>query len=72
MRGALRARIFFGAAVSFAALAAQWPILLAYIISFIQISLAWHEHHDTFVRVEIRDRNGKKAWTAPIDVRAAK
>ncbi len=27
---------------------------------------------DTFVRVEIRDRNGKKAWTAPIDVRAAK
>ena len=32
---------------SVSAIAAQWPILLAYIISFLQIFLAWHEHHDS-------------------------
>ena len=36
----------------FAAIAAQWPILLAYIISFLQIFLAWHEHHDSVAPAE--------------------
>ena len=35
-----------------AAIAAQWPILLAYIISFLQIFLAWHEHHDSVAPAE--------------------
>ena len=33
--------------VSMDAVAEQWPTLVAYIISFIQIFLAWHEHHDS-------------------------
>lgn len=33
--------------MSMAAVAEQWPTLVAYIISFIQIFLAWHEHHDS-------------------------
>lgn len=33
--------------ISMAAVAEQWPTLVAYIISFIQIFLAWHEHHDS-------------------------
>lgn len=33
--------------VSMAALLSQWPTLLAYIISFVQVFLAWHEHHDS-------------------------
>lgn len=33
--------------VSMEAVAEQWPTLVAYIISFIQIFLAWHEHHDS-------------------------
>lgn len=28
------------------------PVLTAYIVSYIQIFLAWHEHHDTFVKAE--------------------
>lgn len=31
----------------------QWPILMAYIISFVQIFLAWHEHHDSFANAEL-------------------
>lgn len=34
------------------AMAAQWPIMLAYIISFLQIFLAWHEHHDSIAPAE--------------------
>ena len=33
--------------ISMAAIAEQWPTLIAYIISFVQIFLAWHEHHDS-------------------------
>lgn len=33
--------------VSIAAVMDQWPTLIAYIISFIQVFLAWHEHHDS-------------------------
>ena len=33
--------------VSLAAFTEQWPVLAAYIVSFIQIFLAWHEHHDS-------------------------
>ena len=36
----------------FAAVAAQWPVMLAYIISFLQIFLAWHEHHDSVAPAE--------------------
>lgn len=32
---------------SFAAISAQWPTLIAYVISFVQVFLAWHEHHDS-------------------------
>ena len=38
--------------VSMDAVAEQWPTLVAYIISFIQIFLAWHEHHDSFAFAE--------------------
>lgn len=34
--------------VSMQAVKEQWPTVLAYIISFIQIFMAWHEHHDSF------------------------
>ncbi|WP_051600454.1 TMEM175 family protein [Eubacterium sp. AB3007] len=37
---------------SFRAVAAQWPTMLAYIISFLQIFLAWHEHHDSIANAE--------------------
>ena len=37
---------------SLAAAGRQLPVLLAYLISYTQIFLAWHEHHDTFLRVE--------------------
>ena len=33
--------------VTAAAIEERWPILLAYVISFTQIFLAWHEHHDS-------------------------
>ena len=33
--------------ISAAAVAEQWPTLIAYIISFVQVFLAWHEHHDS-------------------------
>ena len=32
---------------SFAAISGQWPTMVAYIISFVQVFLAWHEHHDS-------------------------
>lgn len=38
--------------VSMAAVKEQWPTFLAYIISFIQIFMAWHEHHDSFAFAE--------------------
>ncbi len=37
---------------SMEAIRQQWPTMLAYMISFAQIFLAWHEHHDTFVNAE--------------------
>ena len=37
---------------SMAGFAEQWPTLLAYIISFMQIFLAWHEHHDSLAPAE--------------------
>ena len=37
---------------SVAEMARQWPTLLAYIISFLQIFLAWHEHHDSVAPAE--------------------
>ena len=37
---------------TWAAVRAQLPTLLAYIGSFLQIFLAWHEHHDVFAKVE--------------------
>lgn len=39
--------------ISMAAVAEQWPTLVAYIISFIQIFLAWHEHHDSLFNAKI-------------------
>lgn len=33
--------------ISVAAVVEQWPTLIAYIISFVQVFLAWHEHHDS-------------------------
>ncbi|MCQ2560851.1 MAG: DUF1211 domain-containing protein [Clostridia bacterium] len=30
----------------------QWPTLAAYIISFMKIMMAWHEHHDSFLNVK--------------------
>ncbi len=33
--------------ISVAAIVEQWPTLIAYIISFVQVFLAWHEHHDS-------------------------
>ena len=38
--------------ISAAAIAEQWPTLIAYIISFIQVFLAWHEHHDSIANAE--------------------
>lgn len=38
--------------VSLAAIRERIPILVAYIISYMQIFLAWHEHHDSFIRAE--------------------
>ncbi len=40
-------------AVSLNAIAEQWPTLLAYIISYAQIFLAWHEHHDSIANAEL-------------------
>lgn len=40
-------QLFVPKEVSMEAVAEQWPTLVAYIISFIQIFLAWHEHHDS-------------------------
>lgn len=34
------------------ALFSQWPTLLAYIISFFQIYLAWRSHHNAFQKAE--------------------
>ena len=39
--------------VTAAAIAERWPILVAYIISFTQIFLAWHEHHDSVANAEL-------------------
>ncbi|MDO4869905.1 MAG: TMEM175 family protein [Bacillota bacterium] len=38
--------------VTMAAVISQWPTLLAYIISFVQVFLAWHEHHDSIANAE--------------------
>ena len=38
--------------VSLAAIRERVPILVAYIISYMQIFLAWHEHHDSFIHAE--------------------
>ena len=38
--------------VSLAAIRERIPVLVAYIISYAQIFLAWHEHHDSFIRAE--------------------
>lgn len=34
--------------LSMAVVRDQWPTLVAYLISYFQIFLAWHEHHDAF------------------------
>ncbi len=34
------------------AIKSQLPVLTAYVISFMQIFLDWHEHHDTFIYAE--------------------
>lgn len=36
--------------VSMEAIRERIPVLVAYIISYTQIFLAWHEHHDSFIR----------------------
>ena len=38
--------------VSLSAIRERVPILIAYIISYMQIFLAWHEHHDSFINAE--------------------
>lgn len=38
--------------VSLAAIRERIPTLIAYIISYTQIFLAWHEHHDSFAKAE--------------------
>ncbi len=35
-----------------AAVRERVPILTAYVISYMQIFLAWHEHHDSFIHAE--------------------
>ena len=37
---------------SLAAVNAQMPTMVAFLISFVQIFLAWHEHHDSFAFAE--------------------
>ena len=37
---------------SLAAVNAQMPTMVAFFISFVQIFLAWHEHHDSFAFAE--------------------
>jgi uncharacterized membrane protein len=44
----------------FAALAAQWPIFLAYALSFLNIGLIWNNHHHMFQAVEKVD--GRVLW----------
>ena len=33
---------------SIEAISSQWPTFLAYIVSYLHIFMAWHEHHDSF------------------------
>ena len=39
--------------ISIGAVAELWPTFVAYVISFIQIFLAWHEHHDSVFNAKI-------------------
>lgn len=39
--------------LSTAMLLAQWPVLLAYIVSFSQIYLAWRSHHNAFQKADV-------------------
>lgn len=36
-----------------ASLLGQWPVLLAYIVSFSQIYLAWRSHHNSFQKADV-------------------
>jgi len=44
----------------FTALAAQWPVFLAYLLSFLNIGLIWNNHHHMFHTVE--KVNGRVLW----------
>jgi uncharacterized membrane protein len=44
----------------FGALAAQWPVFLAYLLSFLNIGLIWNNHHHMFHAVE--NVNGRVLW----------
>ncbi len=38
--------------VTIASVMEQWPTFIAYVISFVQVFLAWHEHHDSLANAE--------------------
>jgi len=44
----------------FASLAAQWPLFLAYVLSFVNIGLIWNNHHHLLHAVE--KINGRVLW----------
>lgn len=39
--------------MSAGALLGEWPVLLAYIVSFSQIYLAWRSHHNSFQKADV-------------------
>ena len=47
-------------AASLAALAAQWPVFLAYALSFVYVAIYWNNHHHYFHLV--RHINGPVMW----------
>ena len=44
----------------FPALAGQWPLFLAYLLSFLNIGLIWNNHHHMFHAIE--KVNGRVLW----------
>ncbi len=45
---------------TFAALAEQWPMFLAYMLSFVNVGLIWNNHHHLFATIE--RVNGNVLW----------
>ena len=57
--------------VSLAAIRERVPILVAYIISYMQIFLAWHEHHDSFIHAERINQDHHFKWWSEISPKRA-